>query len=352
MRRRMILSSILVAATAVAAAAAPATAEDPPATGWPRPVCGTRTAVPLDMARDVDDAGVVVGRDARPRAASWDSRTGTTRWYGGIEGGLFSELSAVSSGGRVAGVAEIDGPALDPAKAVRVEGRLPLTPVDRSLRTSDRVQDVNDANVVLGTSDLVGTDGAVEAFVWTDRRYVLPMPDATYRYVLTRSINEAGWALGSAYRLDAEGRYHHETLVWRPDRTVIELPPLPDDAVFTAEHIDEQNRVTGHRLGADWREDAIVTWSPTDGYTVVPSPGGDLQVNAADDRGGAVGTVVDPVSGWSEPFLYRPDTGFRRLADADGTLLRGTPYRLSEAGQVLIMIDGRPVLWTPGCAAP
>ncbi|MFS0703362.1 hypothetical protein AB6N23_02455 [Cellulomonas sp. 179-A 9B4 NHS] len=352
MRRRMVLGSILAASLAASVAAAPAAADEPPATGWLQPACGTRTVIPLDVARDVDDAGVVVGRDHRPRAASWDSRTGVLRWYGGIDGGLFSELSAVSSGDRVAGVAEVDGPALDPAKAVRVEGRLPLTPVDRSLRTSDRVQDVNDAGVVVGTSNLVGTDGAVEAFVWTDRRYVLPMPDRSYEYVLVRSVNEAGWVLGSAYRRDEEGRYDHRTLVWRPDRTVLELPPLPDDAVLVAEHIDEQNRVTGHRRGADWREDALVTWSPTAGYTFVPSPGGDLQVNAADDRGGAIGTVVDPVSGWSQPFLYRPGTGFQLLADADGTPLRGTPYRLSEAGQVLVMTDGRPVLWTPTCPAP
>lgn len=349
MRRRIVLSSVLAASLAAVVAAPPAAAEDPPVTGWQGAVCGTRTAVPLAVARDVDDAGVVVGSDQRPRAASWDSRTGTFRWYGGIEGGLFSELGAVSGGGRVAGVAEIDGPSLDPAKAVRVEGRLPLTPVDRSQRTSDRVHDVNDAGVVVGTSELVGGEGATEPFVWTDRRYVLPTPGPSYTWAQTRSLNESGWVLGSAYELDAQGAYHHRVLVWRPDRTVLELPPLPDGALLVAEHIDEQGRVTGHRLGTDRHEDALVTWSPAAGYAFVPSPGGDLQVTAADDHGGVVGTVIDPTSGWAHPFLYRPETGFRRLADPDGALLRGTPYGMSEAGHVLLMSDARPYLWGPEC---
>ena len=132
MRRRIIPTSILAAALTTAVATPPAVAEDPPVTGWQGSACGTRKAVPLTVARDVDDAGVVVGYDHRSRATSWSSRTGTYRWYGGIDGGRSSEISAISGGGRVAGVAEIDGPTLDPAKAVRVEGSLPLTPVDRS----------------------------------------------------------------------------------------------------------------------------------------------------------------------------------------------------------------------------
>lgn len=351
MRRRIVLSSILAASLGTVVAVPPAVADDPSVTGWQGSVCGTRTAIPLTVARDVDDAGVVVGYDQRTRAASWGSRTGAYRWYGGIEGGLFSEISAVSGGGRVAGVAEVDGPTFDPGKAVRVEGPLPLRPVDRSLRTADQVHDVNDANVVVGTSEVLGAQGATEPFVWTDRKHVLPTPDASYRFVQTRSLNEAGWVLGGGYRLDAQGGYHHRVLVWRPDRTVLELPPLPDDAVFVAEHIDEQGRVTGHRLSPDGHDDALVTWSPTAGYAFVPSPGGDLQVVSADDRGGAVGTVIDPTSGSALPFLYRPDTGFRRLAVADGTLLRGVPYRMSEAGQVLLMTDARPSLWTPTCPA-
>ncbi|MFS0703360.1 hypothetical protein AB6N23_02445 [Cellulomonas sp. 179-A 9B4 NHS] len=352
MRRRIVLGPILAASLAVAAAASPAVAEGPPVTGWQGSVCGTRTAVPLTVARDVDDAGVVVGYDQRSRAASWDSRTGTYRWYGGIDGGRPSEISAVSGGGRVAGLAVIDGPSLDPAKAVRVEGALPLTPVDRSLRTHDQVLDVNDANVVVGTSEVIGGQGATEAFVWTDRRYVLPTPDPSYVLVRARSLNEAGWVLGAGYRLDAQGRYHYRVLVWSPDRTVSELPPLPDDALFTAEHIDEQGRVTGHGLAVDGDGDALITWSPTAGYASVPSPGGDLQVMDADDRGGVIGTVIDPTTGSALPFLYRPDTGFRRLAEAGGTLLQGVPYEMSEAGQVLLMSDARAYLWSPTCAAP
>ncbi|MFC8191575.1 hypothetical protein ACFUMH_07915 [Cellulomonas sp. NPDC057328] len=351
MRRRTVLSSILAAPLAAAVVASPAAAEDPPVTGWQEPVCGARTLIPLAVARDVDDAGVVVGRDERPRAASWDSRTGTYRWYGGIDGGLFSEISAVSGGGRVAGMAATDGPTLDPAKAVRVEGSLPLTPVDRSLRTSDRVHDVNDANAVVGTSELVGGEGATEPFVWTDRRYVLPTPDPSYVLVQTRSLNEAGWVLGAGYRLDPQGVYHYRVLVWRPDRTVLELPPLPDGALFVVAHIDEEGRVIGHSLDSERGSGAVVTWSPTAGYASVPSPGGDLQVTAADDHGGVLGTVMDPTSGWAHPFLYRPGAGFRRLADADGTLLRGTPYRMSEAGHVLLMSDARPYLWSPTCPA-
>lgn len=351
MRRRIILGSILAASLGTGVAV-PAAADDPPTAGWQGSVCGTRTTIPLTVARDVDDAGVVVGYDRRTRAASWDSRTGTYRWYGGIEGGLFSEISAVSGGGRVAGVAEVDGPTFDPAKAVRVEGPLPLRPVDRSLRTADQVHDVNDADVVVGTSEVLGSQGATEPFVWTDRKHVLPTPDASYRFVQTRSVNEAGWVLGGGYHLDAQGVYHHRVLVWRPDRTVLELPPLPDDAIFVAEHIDERGGVTGHRLGADWTEDALVTWSPITGYAFVPSPGGDLQVTSADDHGGAVGTVIDPTSGSALPFLYRPELGFRRLAEPDGTLLRGVPYRMSEAGQVLLMTDAQAYLWTPTCSAP
>ncbi|MFC4616435.1 hypothetical protein ACFO3K_17035 [Cellulomonas algicola] len=351
MRRHLVLSSILAASLGTAVAVPPAAADDPPVTGWQGSVCGSRTEVPLTVARDVDDAGVVVGYDRRTRAASWDSRTGTYRWYGGIEGGLSSEISAISGGGRVAGVAEVDGPTTNPPKAVRVEGPLPLRPVDRSLRTADQVHDVNDANVVVGTSEVLGAQGATEPFVWTDRKHVLPTPDASYRFVQTRSVNEAGWVLGGGYHLDAQGVYHHRVLVWRPDRTVLELPPLPDDAIFVAEHIDEQGGITGHRLTPDWDDDALVTWSPTAGYTFVPSPGGDLQVISADDRGGAVGTIIDPTSGSALPFLYRPDTGFRRLAGPDGALLRGVPYRMSEAGQVLLMSDQRPYLWTPTCPA-
>lgn len=352
MRRRIVLSSILAFATIAAVATPPALAEDPPVTGWKGSVCGTRAVIPLTVARDVDDAGVVVGYDHRSRATSWSSHTGAYRWYGGIDGGRSSEISAVSGGGRVAGVAEIDGPTLDPAKAVRVEGPLPLTPVDRSQRTHDQVHDVNDANVVVGTSEILGGQGATEPFVWTDRRHVLPTPDASYRMVRTRTVNESGWVLGSGYRLDAQGVYHHRVLVWRPDLTVLELPPLPGDATFVAEHLDEQGRVIGHRLGADWTEDALVTWSPITGYTFVPSPGGDLQVTDADDHGGAIGTVIDPTSGSALPFLYRPELGFRPLADADGALLRGVPYRMSEAGQVLQMTDARPSLWTPTCPTP
>jgi hypothetical protein len=348
-RRRIILSSILTTALAVTAAASPGAAEDPPVTGWQGPVCGTRTTIPLTVARDVDDSGVVVGYDQRSRATSWNSRTGAYRWYGGIEGGLFSEISAISGAGRVAGVAEVDGPTLDPAKAVRVEGPLPLKPVDRSLRTSDQVQDVNDANVVVGTSEIVGGQGATEPFVWTDRRYVLPTPDPSYVLVHALSVNEAGWVLGSGYQLDAQGVYHYQVLVWSPDRAVTVLPPLPGGGMFVVGHIDEQGGVIGHHLTADWDDDALVTWSPTAGYTFVPSPGGDLQVIAADDHGGAVGTIIDPTSGSALPFLYRPDTGFRRLAGPDGALLRGTPYGMSEAGQVLVMSDARPHLWTPTC---
>ncbi|AEE44900.1 hypothetical protein [Cellulomonas fimi] len=350
MRRRIMPGAVLVAALTVPVAA-PAAAVEPPPPGWQGPVCGTRTVIPLSVARDVDDSGLVVGHDQRSRAASWDSRTGTYRWYGGIDGGLSSEISAISGGGRVAGAAQVDGPTLDPAKAVRVEGPLPLRPVDRSLRTSDQVQDVNDANVVVGTSEIVGGQGATEAFVWTDRRHVLATPDPSYVLVHALSVNEAGWVLGSGYRLDARGVYHYQVLVWRPDRTVTVLPPLPDGGMFVAEHIDEQGGVIGHHLSPDWTNDALVTWSPTSGYTFVPSPGGDLQVIAADDRGGAVGTVIDPTTGSALPFLYRPDTGFRRLAEPGGALLRGVPYGMSEAGQVLLMTDQRPHLWTPTCPA-
>ena len=170
-----------------------------------------------------------------------------------------SEISAISGGGRVAGVAEIDGPTLDPAKAVRVEGSLPLTPVDRSQRTHDQVHDVNDANVVVGTSEILGSQGATEPFVWTDRKHVLPTPDASYRMVRTRSVNESGWVLGSGYRLDAQGAYHHHVLLWRPDLTVIELPPLPEDATFVAEHpVPQAARLITQHIERMWTSVTLV----------------------------------------------------------------------------------------------
>ncbi|MFC8191576.1 hypothetical protein ACFUMH_07920 [Cellulomonas sp. NPDC057328] len=322
-------------------------------TGWTGTVCGTVTRLPFQFALDLADDGFVVGHSDRHRAMSWHATTGTTRWYGGIEGGLPSDLTAVSPGGRVAGTARVAGPRYDIAKAVRVQGPLPLVPVDRSTSRDDRVRAVNDANTVVGMSLLNGSPYRAEAFVWTDRRRVLDPPPGTWTWTEAVAINASGWVLGRAWGTDAAGSSARRVLLWSPTGAVTALPPLADGAELLPVALTDDGLVIGLRLAADGRGDAVVAWTAVGGYDVVaaPTPNGSpvtLSVSDADADGTVVGAVRDErATPPLLPFLYEAGVGFRLMVDADGVPLPSVPSAVNDGHEALVVVDGRSSLWTP-----
>ncbi len=259
--------------------------------------------MPVPFALDLGDDGFVVGYDNRLRTMSWQAPTGTTRWYGGIEGGSSSELTAVSPGGRVAGVARVLGQRYEIAEAVRVEGLLPLVPVDRDVSRYDSLRAVNDANTVVGVSEPVGSPGRTEASVWTDQRRVLRPPPGAWSATEAVAVNASGWVLGRGWGTDASGSFRWQVLLWSPAGAVTALPPLDDGAQMIPVAVTDDGRILGYRLQADGRGDAVVTWTAGDGYDVAPAPTPHgspvvLQVSDADD-----GTVVRV---GAHPHLWAP----------------------------------------------
>ncbi|WP_210728002.1 hypothetical protein, partial [Cellulomonas septica] len=331
----------------------PARADTAPATGWAGTVCGSLTRVPVPFAIDLGDDGLVVGYDTRLRTMSWQATTGTTRWYGGIEGGLRSELTAVSPGGRVAGTAAVQGARYEIAKAVRVEGPLPLVPVDRSPDRYDTVRAVNDANTVVGASDPVASPGRTEAFVWTDQRRVLPPPPGVWSSTEAVAVNTSGWILGSGAGTDATGAFRRQVLLWSPTGTVTALPPLADGSQVVPVALADDGRVIGYRVRTDGRGDAVVTWTAARGYDVVPAPTPngspvDLQVSDADADGTIVGAIRDErATPPLRPFLYETGTGFRLMLDPAGAPLPTVPQAINGGHEALVRVGAHPHLWTP-----
>lgn len=342
------LAALTVAASLTAAPAAAA-----PAAGWTGTVCGSLTRVPVPSALDLGDDGLVVGYDRRLRTMSWHAPTGTTRWYGGIEGGLRSELTAVSPAGRVAGTAAIRGSRYEIAKAVRVEGPLPLVPVDRSPSRYDTVRAVNDDDVVVGLSEPVGSPGRTEAFVWDEGRRVLDPPAGAWSSTEAVAVNASGWVVGSGAGTDATGAFRRQVLLWSPTGAVTALPPLGDRARVNPVALTDDGRVIGYRVGADGRGDAVVTWSAAAGYDVVPAPAPDgtrvdLQVSDADADGTVVGATYDPrATPPLRPFLYEAATGFRLMVGPDGVPLPTVPQAVNTGHEALVRVGAHPHLWTP-----
>ncbi|AEE44899.1 hypothetical protein [Cellulomonas fimi] len=352
-RRRRAAPGALVALVLVGALATPARADATPATGWTGTACGTLTRVPVPFALDLGNDGFVVGYDTRLRTMSWHAATGDTRWYGGIEGGLRSELTAVSPGGRVAGVAHVRGERYEIAKAVRVDGPLPLVPVDRSPSRYDSVRAVNDANTVVGASDPVGSPGRTEAFVWADQRRVLAPPPGAWSSTEALAINASGWVLGWGAGTDATGSFRRQVLLWSPTGAVTALPPLADGAQLVPVALADDGRVIGYRTRSDGRGDAVVTWTAAGGYVVVPAPTPDgspveLQVSDADADGTVLGATYDArATPPLRPFLYDAHSGFRLLVDQDGTALPTVPQAVNDGHQTLLRVGAHPHLWTP-----
>lgn len=352
--RGALVALVVLAGLAVAGTPwTPARADAAPTTGWTGKVCGSLTRVPVPFALDLGDDGLVVGYDARLRTMSWRATTGSMRWYGGIEGGLRSELTAVSPGGRVAGTAAIQGPRYEIAKAVRVDGPLPLVPVDRSPDRYDSVRAVNDANVVVGTSDPVASPGRTEAFVWTDQRRVLAPPPGAWSSTEAVAINASGWVLGSGAGTDATGAFRRQVLNWSPAGTVTALPPLGDGIQIVPVALADDGQVIGYRVRADGRGDAVVTWTAASGYDVVPAPTPngsrvDLQVTDADADGTIVGATFDErATPPLRPFLYEAGTGFRLMVDPGGVPLPTVPQAINDGHETLVRVGAHPHLWSP-----
>jgi hypothetical protein len=352
-RRRRGAGALVALTVATTLAVVPTRADAAPATGWTGTVCGSLTRVPVPSALDLGDDGFVVGYDNRLRTMSWHATTGTARWYGGIEGGLPSELTAVSPGGRVAGVARVLGQRYEIAKAVRVEGPLPLVPVDRSVSRYDSVRAINDASTVVGVSEPVGSPGRTEAFVWTDQRRVLQPPPGAWSATEAVAINASGWILGRGWGTDATGSSRWQVLLWSPTGAVTALPPLGDDIRLIPVALTDDGRVIGFRLSADGRGDALVTWTAGEGYDVVPAPTPhgapvDLQVSDADADGTVVGAVRDErATPPLRPFLYEAGVGFRLMVDPDGAPLPTVPQAVNGGHQTLVRVGAHPHLWTP-----
>lgn len=292
------------------------------------------------FARDINDAGVVVGwslreGDAATRAFRW---TATWGMHGlGTLGGNNSDAKAVNELGQVVGWSQVPGGA---EHAFIWEAGLGMRDLGTLGGPNSRAVAINDTGVVVGMADT--PSGGSRAFVWdaAGGMRALDVPDG-YRVT---DINNAGQVVGSSMT----------AFIWDGTNGIRDLGVLTDDS-SVAMAVNASGVVVGS--GEDISgPNVAVLWSPAGVIRklgTLPATGpwmagcctGALDVN---DAGTVVGWGTVDGDSVSRAFVWDEVNGIRDL----GTLGddEATANAINNKGQIVGESSGpagqHATLWT------
>lgn len=259
---------------------------------------------PRSEANGINNAGQVVGRaedaSGRTRAVLWEP-DGRVRDLGVLPGGAYSVARRLNNHGQVVGLSHTAS-GQDHATLWDVSGPAPvITDIGTLGGLRSFAQDVNDAGVVVGSSD---AERGSRAFTWTRSGGFVDYGNFNTQDPLLNAgfnaVNAAGLAVGTAFRLLEPFR----AAVADPVRqTLVDYSP-PGRSHSMANGINDHGVIVGYANVAAGPIEAAVFHGPDD-ITHLGTMG--LEESWAEDvnnAGDIVGAAFDPEVG-PRAFLYR-----------------------------------------------
>lgn len=211
--------------------------------------------------------------------------------------------------------------------------------------------DINDAGVVVGSSDVAG---GTHAFRWSRTRGMVDLGELGGGYSAALKINEKGYVLG--YSRDRDGRTH--IVLWSPENKLTDLGRPPTDQIFYVAGFNNQNTVVGGLYGDMESLPYIWKWNRETGYVNVTNATSELWVAGIDNDGSIAGTggALGGVYGWffkpraSEFAVIGTPTGNNGWARGMNDRHQVIGFDESGANGIGLYPDywTAPFLWTPG----
>ncbi len=247
-------------------------------------------------AAAINDVGQIVGQvqstSGSPlRAARW-SFDGSLEILANLPGGTEAQGFGTNSHGVAVGVADLPFNGDIAAHAVLWDASGGVTDLQTLGGLSSEAQDVNDDNVVVGSSSDAADN--FRAFVWTQAAGMQPLPTPFGGSSWANAVNNSGQIVGGM--TVASGETH--AVLWQPGGEVVDLGTLGGTR-SQAFDIDELGRVVGESRDASGDTRAFV-WAETDGMTDIA--GTSAVATAISETGIVVGRA--PAFGSSRATLW------------------------------------------------
>jgi probable HAF family extracellular repeat protein len=164
---------------------------------------------------------------------------------------------------------------------------------------SSSAADINDAGVVVGSSDVAGE---IHAFRWTRGRGMVDLGTVGGTFSAALQINRDGFVLGLSR--DANNELH--IVLWNPQNKLMDLGRPPTSEYFYVAGFNNQNTVVGGLYGNEESLPYTWKWNRETGYVNVSNGSSELYVSAIGNDGSIAGTGggLGGVYGWY--FKPRP----------------------------------------------
>ncbi len=216
--------------------------------------------------------------------------------------------------------------------------------------------DINDAGVVVGSSEVAGE---IHAFRWSRKTGMVDLGTVGGAFSTALEINRRGYVLG----LSRDASWNLHIVLWTPENRLMDLgrPPGADD--FSLAGFNNENQVVGNTGLNDLYTAHVFRWSSATGYVdLYPyRPHWETYVSAIDNDGSMAGTICcQPGAGMYGWWLMPRSTEFVSLGAPGGDLAWAAA--MNDRHQVVGMDAGSgpnpnpfprpywtaPFVWTPG----